>query len=208
ECNNLKTGAQIEVLIMPAYATPKISASGSSTSISSDPARSTSRPDERGASQGELVVAVPLRRIDMGRDGARGGTDHRAGIAVRPRGRRERRIHAPVTAGRNRHGRGAAADQFHGLDVVAALLLACCDRDVFPHLVGWATLGGAEPVRGFGVENVTLLAYVDPGLEVRDLEMVVTLFDHSPECHMRRVAVAGHVERCHPERIGLQLERP
>jgi hypothetical protein len=25
---------------------------------------------------------------------------------------------------------------------------------------------------------------------------------------MRRVAVAGHVERRHPERIGLQLERP
>src|SRR5262249_59138482 len=115
--------------------------------------------------------------------GAGGGRDPGAGTAVRPHGRQERRIHAPVTAGRNRHGRGAAADQFHGLDVVAALLLACCDRDVFPHLVGWATLGGAEPVRGFGVENVTLLAYVDLGLEVRDLEMVVTLLDHPPEYH-------------------------
>src|SRR5438445_748219 len=73
-----------------------------------------------GASRGELVVAIALRRIDMGRDGARGGTDHRAGIAVRPHGRQERRIHAAVAAGRNRDGRGAAVDQLHGLDVVAA----------------------------------------------------------------------------------------
>src|SRR5438034_11266272 len=135
-----------------------------------------------GASRGELVVAIALRRIDMGRDGARGGTDNRAGIAVRPHGRQERRIHAAVAAGRDRDGRGAAVEQLHGLDGVTALLLACCDRDVFPKLVGWAALGGAEPVRGFGVENVALLAYVDLGLEVRDLEMVVTLFDHPPEC--------------------------
>src|SRR5262245_62249101 len=108
----------------------------------------------------------------MGRDGARGGTDHRAGLAVRPHGRQERRIHAAVAAGRNRHGRDAAVDQLHGLNVVTVLLLAYRDCDVFPNLVGWATLGGAESVRGFGIENVALLADVDLRLEVRDLEMV------------------------------------
>src|SRR5262249_46139210 len=112
-----------------------------------------------------------------------------------------------VGAGRNRHGRDAAVDQLHGLNVVAVLLLAYRDRDVLPYPVGWATLGGAEPIRRFSIENVALLADVDPGLEVRDLEMVIALLDHFPERHVRRIAMLGHVERRHPEGIGLQLER-
>jgi len=35
---------------------------------------------------------------------------------------------------------------------------------------------------------------------------IAALLEHSPERHMRRVAVAGHVERHPSERIGLQLE--
>jgi hypothetical protein len=53
-----------------------------------------------------------------------------------------------------------AVDQLYRLHLVTVLLLAYRDRDVLPHLVGWATLGGAEPVRGFCIENVALLAYV------------------------------------------------
>src|SRR5262249_60537370 len=102
---------------------------------------------------------------------------------------------------------GAAVDQLHGLDLVTALLLAGCDRDVLRYPVGWATLAGVEALHGFGVEKVAPLADVDLGLEMRDLEVVVTFLDHFPECHVRRVAMPRHVERCHPERIGLQLER-
>ena len=40
-------------------------------------------------------------------------------------------------------------------------------------LVGWAALGGAETVGRFCIENVALLADVDLGLEVRDLDMVI-----------------------------------
>src|SRR5262249_43491923 len=58
----------------------------------------------------------------------------------------------------------------------------------------------------FSVENVSLLAYVDLGLEIRDLEMVKALLYHFPERHVRRVAVARHVERGHTEWVGLQLE--
>src|SRR5947208_93602 len=42
---------------------------------------------------------------------------------------------------------------------------------------------------------------------MRDLEMIVALLGHFPECHVRRVAVAGRVERSHPEWKGLELER-
>src|SRR5262249_3565019 len=138
----------------------------------------------------------------------RGGADHRAWITVGLHGREEGRIHAAVAAGRNRYSGGAAVDQLHGLHLVTVLLLAYRDRDVLPNLVGRATLGGAEAVGGVCIENVALLADVDPGLEVRDLEMIMTLLDHSPERHVRRVAVASHVERRHPKRIGLKLERP
>src|SRR5215475_992396 len=155
-----------------------------------------------------LVFAVARRRIDVGRDGARGGADDRAGIAVGLHGREEGRIHAAVAAGRDRYSGGAAVDQLDGLHLVTVLLLAYRDRDVVANPVGRATLGGAESVRGFGIENVALLAYVDPGFEVRDLEMVIALLDHSPERHMRRIAMLGHVERRHPKWIGLQLERP
>ena len=37
--------------------------------------------------------------------------------------------------------------------------------------------------------------------------MVVADLDHLPERHVRIVAMLGHVERRHPERIGLELER-
>src|SRR5262249_62119540 len=75
------------------------------------------------------------------------------------RGGQEARIRATGTAGRNRDCWSAAVDQFGGLNLVTALLLACCDPDVLPYLVGWATLGRAEPVRGFCIHNVALLAH-------------------------------------------------
>ena len=37
--------------------------------------------------------------------------------------------------------------------------------------------------------------------------MIVTFLDHFPERHVRVVAMLGHVDRGHPERIGLNLER-
>ena len=72
---------------------------------------------------------------------------------------------------------------------------------------GDGVIGGAEAVRRCGIENVALLAHVDLGLEVRDLEVIITLLNHFPERHVRRVAMARHVDRGHAERIGLQLER-
>src|SRR5262245_7319861 len=152
------------------------------------------------------LIAV-LGRSDIGRDGARRGADHRAWIALRPHGGQKGRIHAAVSAARNRHSRDAAVDQLYGLNLVATLLLAYGHRDVLFYLVGWTSRGRTKAAHRFCVENVALLAYVDPGLEVCNLEVVVTFFDHFPECHMRRVAVAGHVERRHPEWIGLQLKR-
>src|SRR5262245_44072143 len=96
----------------------------------------------------ELVVAIARRRIDISRDGARGGADHRAWVAVGLHGREEGRIHAAVAAGRNRYSGGAAVDQLYRLHLVTVLLLAYCDRDVVANLVGRATLGGAEAVGG------------------------------------------------------------
>src|SRR5262249_11144182 len=154
-----------------------------------------------------LVVATARRRIDMRRDGARGGADPRASIAVRPHGREEGRVHAAVGAGRYRHGRRAAVGQLHGLEVVTALLLAYRERDILAHPIERASPRGVEAVRGLRVEHVALLADVDLRLEVRDLEMVIALLDHFPECDVGRVTVARHVERRHTERIGLQLER-
>ena len=40
-----------------------------------------------------------------------------------------------------------------------------------------------------------------------DLEMVVALLEHFPELHVRRIAVPGHVNRRHPKRKRLDLER-
>src|SRR5262249_34492223 len=154
-----------------------------------------------------LVVATARRRIDMRRDGARGGADPRASIAVRPHGIEEGRVHAAVGAGRYQHGRGAAVDQLHGLDLVTALLLADRERDVLAHPIERATPGGGEAVRGLRIAHVALPADGDLRLDVRDLEMVIALLDHLPEWHVRGVAVARHVERRHPERISLQLER-
>ena len=95
-----------------------------------------------------LVVAVALGRIDMGRDGARGGADHRAWIALRPHGRQERRIHAAVDASRDRRGRDVPRlISSVGLNLVAALLVANRGGDVLRYLVGRATVGGAEAVR-------------------------------------------------------------
>src|SRR5262249_29984114 len=156
----------------------------------------------------ELVVAIGRRRIDIGRDGARGGGDHRAWIAGGPHGRQGGRIHAAVAARRYRYSGGAAVDQLYRLHLVTVLLLAYCDRDVVANPVGWATLGGAEALGGVCIENVALLADINLRFETCDLEMVMTLLDHSPKRHVRRVAVASHVERRHPNRIGLQLERP
>src|SRR5437667_5424140 len=72
-----------------------------------------------------LIVAAVLRRIDIGRDGARRGADHRAWIALRSHGRQERRIHAAVGAARNRHSRSeehTSELQSHH-DLVCRLLL-------------------------------------------------------------------------------------
>src|SRR5437763_11804739 len=153
-----------------------------------------------------LVVAPARRRIDMRRDGARGGADSRASIAVRPHRLEEGRIHAAVGAGRCRHGRSAAVDQLHGLEVVTALLLAYSEHDILANPIERATSRGVEAVRGLRIEHVAPFADVDLRLEVRDLEMIRALLDHFPEWHVGRVTVAGHVERRHPERIGLQLE--
>src|SRR5262245_7323712 len=196
--------------LCPPYVTP-------SSSSSLEYHRSDARIVENGFAAGSgmsnsakvgLVFAIARRRIDVGRDGARGGADDRAGIAVGLHGREEGRIHAAVAAGRDRRSGGAAVDQLDGLHLVTVLLRAYRDRDVVANPVGWATLGGAEPVRGFGIEDVALLAYINLRFETCDLEMVMTLLDHSPERHMRRIAMLGHVERRHPKRIGLQLERP
>src|SRR5207249_7240811 len=84
-----------------------------------------------------LIFAAVLRRIDIGRDGARRGADHRAWIALRSHGRQESRIHTAVGAAHNRHGRDASIDQLYRLNLVAALLLAYCHRDVLLYLVGW-----------------------------------------------------------------------
>src|SRR5262247_3611336 len=118
-------------------------------------------PEAICARSRELVVAIARRRIDIGRDGARGGGDHRAWIAVGLHGRDEGRIHAAVAAGRDRYSGGAAVDQLYRLHLVTVLLLAYCDRDVVANPVGRATLGGAESVRGFGIEDVALLAYIN-----------------------------------------------
>src|SRR5262245_66434541 len=91
-----------------------------------------------------LVFAVARRRIDVGRDGARGGADHRAWIAVGLHGREEGRIHAAVAAGRDRYSGGAAVDQLDGLHLVTVLLLAYRDRDVVANRVGRATPGRRE----------------------------------------------------------------
>ena len=120
--------------------------------------------------------------------------------------REEGGIHAAVEAGRDRCARDAPVDQLGGLGVVPALLLAYGGSDVFGCSVRRATFGRVEPICRFILENVALLAYADPRLEVRDLEMIVALFDHFPERHVRRVAVPGDVERGQAERIGLQLE--
>src|SRR5262245_22284550 len=40
-----------------------------------------------------------------------------------------------------------------------------------------------------------------------DLKMVVSLLEHFPELNVLRVAVPGHVERRHPKRKRLKLER-
>src|SRR5262249_10350465 len=132
----------------------------------------------RAAAQSrELVFAIACRRVDISRDGARGGAGHRGWITGWLYRREERSVTGALAAGRNRYSGGAAVDQLHGLHLVTVLLLAYRDRDVLPNLVGRATLGGAEAVGGVCIENVALLADVDPGLEVRDLEMIMTLLD-------------------------------
>src|SRR5258706_12891786 len=111
----------------------------------------------------ELVVAAILRRIDIGRHRARGGADDRAGIAGRPHGRQEGRIHAAVAAGGGGHARDAAVNQPCRLKLVAALFLADLDRDVVVYLLYWATLGRAEACHGYCIKYIELLAYVCPG---------------------------------------------
>src|SRR5262249_56278550 len=87
-----------------------------------------------------LVFAIARRRIDIGRDGARGSADHRAWIAVGLHGREEGRIHAAVAAGRNRHSGGAAVDQLYRLHLVTSLLPAYSDPPVAPNPLRRATL--------------------------------------------------------------------
>ena len=58
-----------------------------------------------------------------------------------------------------------------------------------------------------GIEHILLLAEIDFRLLPRHLEMIPALLDHFPERHVRIVAMLGHVQRRHLERIGLQLER-
>ena len=51
------------------------------------------------------------------------------------------------------------------------------------------------------------VADIDLGLLPRELEIVVALLEDAPEGHVLRVAMPCHVERSHPERVGLDLER-
>ncbi len=114
-------------------------------------------------------------------------------------------MHAAV--GHDRHGGRAAADQLGGHDIVAAFFLAHGSRNIGRHRIGGARVSGAELRGRLRIEHIAPLAHVDLGLEMRDLEAIVALLEHSPERHVRRIAVAGHVERRHPERERLQLDR-
>src|SRR5215207_773641 len=64
-----------------------------------------------------LVFVVTVRRIDMGRDGARCGVDPSAGTALRLQGSQKGGVHAAVDAGCSRHVRNATDDQFGSLNV-------------------------------------------------------------------------------------------
>ena len=147
------------------------------------------------------------RRVDVRWDRADGGANGRAGTAMGFHRGQEGRVHAAVHAHSDRCGGRAAVHQFRGLNVVAPLLVPDCGDDVVRHLVGGTPVGRAELARRFSVEHVALLAHVDLGLVPGDLEMVIALFEHLPERHVRRVAVLRHIERRHLERIGLDLER-
>ena len=91
-------------------------------------------------------------------------------------------------------------DHRNGVHFNMALLLAYCDGDFLRYSVGRARGGWAETVSRFGVENVALLAYLDARFEVRHLEMIRPLLEHSPERNVPRVAVASHVEQCRAKR--------
>src|SRR5436190_1164256 len=52
-----------------------------------------------------------------------------------------------------------------------------------------------------------LVANLDFGFVARDLEMIVALLEHSPESHMRRIAVPRHVQRRHAKWKCLNLKR-
>jgi len=122
-------------------------------------------------------------------------------------GLKEDWVHPAVNTSRHGHGGRSAADQLGRQNIVATLLILNRCRYFLPNFVSRAPLSGVEWGRRFGVEHVTLLADVDLGLAMRDLEMIVALLEHLPERHVRRIAVPGHVERRHPERKGLDLER-
>ena len=147
------------------------------------------------------------RWVDVRRNRADRGANGRSGPAMGFHGGQEGRIHAAVHAHFDRCRGRAAVDQLRGLGVVATLLVPHRGDEIVRHLVGGAPIGRAELARRLSVEHIALLAHIDLGLVPGDLEMVIALFEHLPERHVRRVAVLRHVERRHLERIGLDLER-
>jgi hypothetical protein len=85
---------------------------------------------------------------------------------------KENWVHPAVNTSRHGHGGRSAADQFGRQNIIATLLILDRGRYFLPNFVSRAPLSGVEWDRRFGVEHVTLLADVDLGLAMRDLEII------------------------------------
>src|SRR5262245_27680189 len=118
-------------------------------------------------------------------DRARRGCGSLLRLAFRFLGSKEDWIRAATAPARDRHRGNPADDELRGLKIVLALLLNDRGRNRVRYLVGRARSCRAEIFRRFGAERVALVANVDLGLQVCDVEMIIAPLDHSPERHVR-----------------------
>src|SRR5208337_5230937 len=119
--------------------------------------------------------------------------------------RQESGVHAPVPPVCGQSGGDCAADELGSLDLVAVLLVVNGGRDRLGHLIGGASINWIEFPGGLRIKHVVLVTNGDLRLLPCNFEMVVAFLEHFPEDEMRGVAMSGHAEGGHSERIGLNL---
>ena len=124
----------------------------------------------------------------------------------------ENLVHSPVQSAVDLGGWHVVFKQLRVFDLVGALFLQRPPGDFRIHHKSGAATGGIEHERKrrirrrLRIEYIVAITHIDPGFEMRRLEVIVADLEHLPESQLRMRSTPRQIRRRQAERIGLDLE--